>query len=486
MTQLFPPSPAHLGGYRLVRELGRGTSAVVWEGEHVALGKRVAIKVLHADRAAKGILAARFVREGRAVARVRHPHVVDVLDVGEHQGAPYLVMELVEGATLATIFAEAPAMTLPRLLDLMLPVLAAVQAAHDCGVLHRDLKPANILIGRDRHGDVHPKVADFGISKLISDPASHAVTEDGALVGTLAYMAPEQVRSSRAVDARADQYALAVVLYQGATGVLPYASDTTFGLLEAIARGELRSPRELRPDLPAGFSDALLRALCMDRDARFGSVRALAKALLPFASARAWSAFARDFEEPARAPIAVDGGTCDETPRGVETGHPIAVDVPAARGAGRAMRGGILAAVACVVVAALAVGPRIFARPAVNVAPSERLEASAAQPVAAEHAEPHVTIDAPAPVQSARATASAATRVDETPPLADVTPPRAPLRSAPAAPPKRANAVVRTGAASGQESAARKGANDAVPAASSSPAPKARYELGDHDAPIVE
>jgi ABC-type branched-subunit amino acid transport system substrate-binding protein len=257
-------------------------------------------------------------------ARVRHPHVVDVLDVGETEGRLFLVMELVEGPTLAALMRDTGPMPPRALLDLMLPVMAAVSHAHDCGVVHRDLKPANIIIGRDRFGDPLPKVTDFGVCKVADDFVASPATEDGALVGTIAYMAPEQVRAPSAVDARADQYALAVILYQGISGTLPFTGADPLAVLEAIGRGEVRAPRHLLPALPTGFEYALLRAISPAREARFASVRELARAILPFASNRAWSAHARDFEH-ADAACAPSQHTRDEVARERRSAAPMTV-----------------------------------------------------------------------------------------------------------------------------------------------------------------
>jgi serine/threonine-protein kinase len=142
---------------------------VVYEARHRALGRRVAIKVLHAnDPGLPGaaVASARFLREGRVAAQVRHPHVVDVFDIGVEDGVPYLVMELVQGETLAEKIAREGALSLATTAELLLPVVSAVAELHAAGIVHRDLKPANILLSRGRAGEIHPKVADFGVSWL--------------------------------------------------------------------------------------------------------------------------------------------------------------------------------------------------------------------------------------------------------------------------------------------------------------------------------
>jgi serine/threonine-protein kinase len=309
-------------------------------------------------------------------------------------------------------------------------------------VLHRDLKPANILVGRDRFGEVLPKVADFGISKLTDEPVAVTVTEDGTLVGTLGYMAPEQLRTPRAIDARADQYSLAVILYQGATGHLPHMADSPLGMLEAVARGEVPPLRAIREDLPLGFEEAVLRALHVDPAARFASVRELARALLPFASGRAWSTFGRDFDESSSGADAPPAPTCDEASFPVaDTGSPLTVS----RGSTRQRRPigslGLASGLALAVAAFIAYSA--FHRPLVV--------AGAPPPAAAVVAAPP----------------------------SSVAPPASP---APAPPPTVA--VVET------VKAIAVSAHTSVPRvhspADAGAASKKRYELGDHDAPILE
>ena len=137
-----------VGRYALLREIGKGAMATVYEAEHLGLGKRVAVKKLHSHLAVDATASARFLREGRAASQIKSPHVVDVFDVGVEQGIPYLVMELLEGADLAAVLRERRKLPVSELVDLMLPVVSAVHAAHDVGVIHRDLKPSNVFLGK--------------------------------------------------------------------------------------------------------------------------------------------------------------------------------------------------------------------------------------------------------------------------------------------------------------------------------------------------
>ena len=192
-----------LGRYQVARKIGEGGMAAVYEGAHVELQKRVAIKVLLPAMASNEEVRNRFLREGRAASRIHHPHVVDVTDVGAEGSTVFLVMEFLAGETLAQFLEHEGVLPVEALAGIMLPVAAAVSAAHAEGVLHRDLKPENIFLARDRDGFLHPKVLDFGISRIIDPGTNQRLTSTGAMVGTPAYMSPEQVRST----ARADDYA---------------------------------------------------------------------------------------------------------------------------------------------------------------------------------------------------------------------------------------------------------------------------------------
>ncbi len=293
------PAGTRIGKYEVIRMIGAGGMGAVYEALHVDLRKRVALKTLHPDLATREIARQRFLREGEAACRIRHPHVVDMTDVDIHDGMPFLVMEFMEGLDLKQFIVQRGPLYVEETLDLMIPIVAAVAAGHDEGVIHRDLKPHNIFLSHIRTGDVVPKVLDFGVSKLM-DPATGGISLTGtaAVMGTVAYMSPEQARGAKFVDGRTDQYALALILYECLTGKRPHRGDNTLAILRSIGDGNITPPSELVPTVPPGLEEAILKGLSVDQTERFPSLYHFGRVLLPFASARiraVWeSNFARE------------------------------------------------------------------------------------------------------------------------------------------------------------------------------------------------
>lgn len=290
---LRPGDP--MGGYRVVRRLGGGAFGDVYEAVN-GLGFRVAIKTLKREHMRSGDLRARFVREGLSAVKIRHPNAVQVLDGGEEGGTPYLVMELLDGEDLETLLARTGVLPPARAVDLVLPVMAAVAAAHDEGVIHRDLKPANLFLAKTRDGEVVPKVVDFGISRLKSAPEDGVATRDGALMGSPAYMSPEQTRGAREVGEASDQFSLGVILYECVTGRPAFAACSLPALLIKVSQADFPLPSTVRPTLPADFEALLVRSMALDPARRYPSVRAFGCALLPFASPRVRANLQRVFD----------------------------------------------------------------------------------------------------------------------------------------------------------------------------------------------
>lgn len=256
----------------------------VYEGLHLDLRKRVAIKTLLPSLASSQDARARFLREGESAARIRHPHVVDITDVGGEGRTSYMVMEYLEGEDLAKMIAREGQLPIPRTADIILPVAAAVSAAHDTGVIHRDLKPENIFLCKSKMGGLHPKVLDFGISKVTGDRHTMVLTGTGATFGTTFYLPPEQLRGARQADEKSDQYALGTILYECLTGRRAFEGNNVYQVMKDIAEGRFSPARSRRPDLPPALEGIIARAMNVVPDARFPSVRDFGAALLPFAS----------------------------------------------------------------------------------------------------------------------------------------------------------------------------------------------------------
>jgi serine/threonine-protein kinase len=276
----------HFGPYRVVRRIGCGGMGSIFEAEDTGLGHRVALKLLHPHVAGRPGAAERFLREGRAAARIRHPHIVQVFALGTEGGTPYLAMELLDGEDLSQLIARKSRLPADEALDLVLPVVAAVAAAHDAGVIHRDLKPSNICTMRGHGTRPWPKVVDFGVSKVIAGDAANEVTGTDIVIGTAAYMAPEQARAACNASFRSDQYSLAVLLYECVTGAPPFSGRSVYEVLQSIMTAPLVVPSALVTGIPSALDRAVLRAMSRDPNDRFASVRAFGAAMLPFASER--------------------------------------------------------------------------------------------------------------------------------------------------------------------------------------------------------
>jgi serine/threonine-protein kinase len=289
------PTPRRLGRYSVVREIGRGGMATVFEAVHSELGRRVALKLMHVDVREKPNAAERFFREARAAAQVRHNHIVNVFDVGTEGGTPYIVMDLVEGTDLGALLTSRGKFSVREIADLFLPISSAVWSAHRAGIVHRDLKPSNILVSEFPRAILCPIVVDFGISKSLDDGDAEPLTHSESLLGTPHYMAPEQIRGAKFVTERTDQYALGVVLYECVTGRRPFEGKNTYDLLHAITTVAAPRPMQLEPSIPREFEAIVLRAMHRDPSKRFPSMHALGCSLLSFAGKDAWSRWGPEF-----------------------------------------------------------------------------------------------------------------------------------------------------------------------------------------------
>jgi serine/threonine protein kinase len=274
------------GKYRIESVLGQGGMGAVFAARNKLTGKRVAIKWLLPEHAGS-TTRDRLLREAQIAASIEHPNVVDIYDVGEHEGGLFLVMEYLRGKPLSDVLAEVGRMDPEQLIALLVPAMRGVHAAHQAGVIHRDLKPDNIILS-EQDGKVVPKVVDFGVSKTVGASAMPAssLTRTGALVGTPHYMALEQVDGTNDIDSRTDVYAFGVLLYRALTGHYPHDGSTLGEVILKIGTRDALSMRTLRPDLPAALDQVILRALSRDRGKRFRDLEELARAVGPFTHVR--------------------------------------------------------------------------------------------------------------------------------------------------------------------------------------------------------
>ncbi|WP_437566842.1 serine/threonine-protein kinase [Sorangium sp. So ce542] len=280
------PGDILAGKYRVERLLGTGNMGVVVAAVHVELGQRVAVKFMRsADDVAAGAHA-RFLREARAAVRLRSQHVARVFDVGTLEGgAPYIVMEFLEGRDLAALLRERGSLSLDDAVEYVLQTCEAVGEAHAAGIVHRDLKPANLFVTHDVSGSPCIKVLDFGISKISG--ADLALTDDDQTLGSPYYMSPEQMISSKDVDARSDLWALGVLLYELIAGKTPFHADSLAEFYGRILAARPTPLRERRSDVPPELDAVIQRCLTHDREQRWSDVAAFAGALAPHAPARA-------------------------------------------------------------------------------------------------------------------------------------------------------------------------------------------------------
>ncbi len=273
------------GKYRVERVLGAGGMGVVVAARHVELDQLVAIKFVRDEALASEDAVQRFLREARAAVKLKSEHVARVLDVGKlESGAPYMVMEFLEGSDLGKILEERGPLPLDAASDWILQACEAVAEAHATGIVHRDLKPENLFLARTVGGGQKIKVLDFGVSKAIGGGGSEmsGLTRTRAMLGSPLYMAPEQMRSSRDVDPRADVWALGVVLFQLLTHRWPFEAETMPELCLKVVTEPPMPLGPLRPDIPPGIGGVIERCLEKDPKKRFANAAELASALEPF------------------------------------------------------------------------------------------------------------------------------------------------------------------------------------------------------------
>ncbi len=273
------------GGYRVTHLVGVGGMGRVYCAEQVALGRTVAVKVVHPTLADEELTSARFLNEARAASRLSHPNSVAIFDFGRtDDGRPYIVMEYLRGRDLGRVAADEGPLPLPRLVDVLRQTLGALEEAHALSIVHRDLKPDNIVLEPLRSGLDFVKVVDFGLAKILQEDAhakgAGALTRPGLVCGTPEYMSPEQSRGD-ALDGRSDLYSVGVVLFELLTGRVPFIADTATKTLILHLTAPAPDPRDVAPDraIPAPFAGVAARALAKACEDRFQSAREFADAL---------------------------------------------------------------------------------------------------------------------------------------------------------------------------------------------------------------
>ena len=269
--------------YRIDRILGVGGMGAVVAATHLQLDQKVALKFMLPAGMANSALVGRFAREARAAARLKSDHVARVLDVGTLPGgAPFMVMEYLDGCDLASVLEKDGPMHVPSAVDCVLQACDAVAEAHTLGIVHRDLKPQNLFLTQRNDGHALIKVLDFGISKLKSDE-DLGLTKTSEVIGSPYYMSPEQLKSSRGADERSDIWALGVILYELLTAKVPWAAESVTALTVMILQETPVDVARVRAEVPPGLADVVRRCLEKDPRARFSSIAELAAALAPFA-----------------------------------------------------------------------------------------------------------------------------------------------------------------------------------------------------------
>jgi len=271
---LDPRLGTELGPYRIERVLGRGGMGVVYLATHTGLDRKVALKLLTPDYADDEAFRARFLRESKLAASIDHPNIIPVYDAGEIEGTYYIAMRYVEGVDLETRLRGGP-LASREAIHLLAQVASALDAAHEAGLVHRDVKPANILIASGKSVDRadHAYLTDFGLTKHRGSETG--LTRAGGFIGTLEYIAPEQIEG-KAVDGRADQYALAAIAVGCLTGEPPYPRDSDVAIINAHLHDPPPAPHERRPELPAAVDAVIARGLAKRPDDRYPDCKALA------------------------------------------------------------------------------------------------------------------------------------------------------------------------------------------------------------------
>jgi serine/threonine-protein kinase len=443
------------GKYRVERILGSGGMGVVVAAVHVQLEQRVAIKFVRDEALGNQDAVQRFLREARAAVKLKSEHAAKVLDVGTlESGAPYMVMEYLEGSDLGAVLSDHGSLTVTAATEWIIQACEAIAEAHAMGIVHRDIKPQNLFLARTVGGQPKVKVLDFGVSKSLSTSGAGSLTQTRAMLGSPLYMSPEQMRSSRDVDARADVWALGVVLFELLTKRWPFEAESMPELCLKVVTDPPVAITSLRPDVPRVLVEVIERCLEKDPARRYANAAELASALEPLAPPASRAIAERARLAMGSSPHITTGpaGQVSVVPSSAISGpHPVAdglantAATPAtwdsrnqppavAKKSGRGLWIGVAAAVLVVgVVGVFAMRGR--AEPA--AAASSPVPSAVAPPVAPPPPTASVTLLAP-PSASATPGVAPSASVPGSSPLAGASPPRNPPAWGPATKPSPA------------------------------------------------
>lgn len=409
------------GKYRVERVIGQGGMGCVVRARHTLLNQDVAIKVLAPELASDASCAARFLREAQAAATIKGEHVVRVLDVGaQADGAPFMVMEYLEGKDLGNMVDTEGPLPITEAIDYVLQACEALAEAHAGGLTHRDIKPSNIFLTRGSDGSPLVKLLDFGIAKPTTATTDSRLTATGASMGSPSYMSPEQVRNAKTVDARSDIWSLGATLHELLAGAPPFVAETLPALCAAIIADAPTALRTARPDASAELEVVILKCLEKAPEQRIADVAALSLALAPFGSARAQLSAERiskilypGAEAPARSSASASPRRSPDAFAATAASTSVSVPAPAPTGAER-RRSKVPLIAAAIVIAGAAVGASLLLQ---EKPPETPGPAPAGQAASMDVASAKASSATPPPLVEPANTASAAGFTSPPPPL---------------------------------------------------------------------
>ena len=287
------------GKYEIIKQIGEGGMGVVYKAVHLKIGRPLAVKVLHSNVQTSEDVVTRFQKEAKIAASIGHKNIVDIIDMGKHRGKlNYIVMEYIEGDSLDALISETGKLPRYEAVDIAIQILNGLLAAHSRGIIHRDLKPENLFLVVEQDGGKYVKIVDFGIARIAQEfiVSRGRSTKEGVVMGTPAYMSPEQVRGKKELDHRSDIFSVGVILYEMLTGVLPFDSENVADLYLMIISEDPLHPMNISPSIPEGLSDAVMKAMEKKQERRHEDARAFINVLAPYSSSALLEVFVPETE----------------------------------------------------------------------------------------------------------------------------------------------------------------------------------------------